>query len=249
MPILVPTHFVDADKSFGRTINSLMEIFVHNEMKQRRIPEFRAVIIEIFDDERKPKVYLNEEAQFILTLKNRMLTKNNMNKVISLDLKEIKSIEWNDKVLDKNSAKVFIIRWSKDYWILEFDFRYNKEIAESKMMRAKEFLNAAKKLNVNEDFNVMIYLLWSCAELIIDSKLYLMPGQKPNTTHKDRKNKLQSFEKSSIFSEDFTHIFSLLSKEKNKARYGGKVNKGSINEKFIARAITILEEEINSLLL
>jgi len=249
MPILVPAHFVNTDTDYGRTINRLMEIFVNWEIKQKGLSEFRAAIIEIFDDGRKPKVYLNEEAKFKITLKNRKLSKNDINKVISIDLKEIKNIEWYGEMLDENSAKVFIIKWNEDYWLLDFDFRYNKKFAKNKMERAREFLEAAKKLDINKDFNIIIYLLWSCAELIIDSKLYLMPKQKPRKIHKDRISKLQNFSKSSVFSKDFTHIFSLLSKEKNKARYGEKVNKDRIDEKFIAKAITILEEEINSILL
>jgi len=226
-----------------------MKIFILDEMRQKKISDFKAAIIEIFDDGRKPKLYIKEQAQFFLTFKNRQLNKKDFHKIITVDLKEIKTIEWDEKILDKNSAKIFIIKWSEACWILGFDFRYNKELALKKKERANEFLNASKKLSLTQDFNVLIYLLWSCAELIIDSKLYLMPGQKPKKTHSDRREKIEKFQKSSVFSNDFIRTFTLLSEEKNPSRYAtNAVSINKIDEKFINETISILETEINNLL-
>jgi len=41
-----------------------MKIFILDEMRQKKISDFKAAIIEIFDDGRKPKLYINEQAQF-----------------------------------------------------------------------------------------------------------------------------------------------------------------------------------------
>jgi len=194
MAIVIPTKLVEENKDFGRTINQLMEIFISKEMEKRGVKEFHAAIVEIFDDGKPPKVYLNEEATFILTFKDKKLNLNSIGPM-TIDLKEIENIEWHNEVLDKNSAKFFIIHWGKDYWILDFDFRYNKGTAKIKLERAEEFLDAAKKLNFPNNLNPLIYLLWSVYELIVDAKLYLLPQQKPKPKHGDRKEKLETLGK------------------------------------------------------
>ena len=250
MAIVVTDKSVKQNDGYGRGINQLMEIFINNEMQRRKIAEFKAAIIEIFDTGRDPKIYLNEEAIFKLSFKDRKFKRNDIGREITVKLEEIKSIKWDDKLLDRNSAKIFVIKWNKNYWLLDFDFRYNKATAKSKLERAKEFLSASKKLDVVKEHHVLIYLFWSCAELIIDTKLYLMPEQRPKMAHGDRKEKLQKFgNTSNVFSKEFIELFTTLSKEKNPARYGGKANENIINKGFISKAIATLEAEFNSVIL
>lgn len=245
--MIIPTKLVIENKEFGRSVNQMMEIFVNKEMQRRKVTEFKAAIIEIFDTGKDPKIYLNEEAPFKLSLKDRKFEKNDIGKEITVKLKEIKSINWEERLLDKNSAKIFIIRWNKNYWLLDFDFRYNKATAKLKLERASEFLRGTKELDINKYPHILIYLFWSCAELILDTKLYLLPKQKPERKHLDRKEKLQKLGNiSNIFSKEFIELFTKLSKEKNSARYGGRIDKNIITKDFFDRAAGILETEFNS---
>lgn len=246
MAIIVPSKLVEQNEGFGRTINQLMEIFINKEreMDKKSVKEFQVAIVEIFDDGKSPKVYLDEEATFILTFKNKKLDQNSVGRKMTVDLKEIEKIEWHNGALGKNSAKFFIVRWNKDYWVLGFDFRYNKDIAKINLDRAREFLNAAKKLDSDSDLNPLIYLLWSVCELIIDVRLYLLPCEKPLPMHRDRKEKVGKFSKTSnIFSDEFIKTFDKLLQEKNNARYGGIVN-GKLDKNFCDKVKIILEKEI-----
>ncbi|MFH1128004.1 MAG: hypothetical protein V1699_01130 [Candidatus Omnitrophota bacterium] len=246
MAMIVPAKLVEENKDFGRTINQLIEIFINKEMKKRNINEFRVAIVEIFDDGKLPKVYLNEEAKFRLSFKNKKLDQNSIGQIIR-DLREIKEIEWHEGVLDKDSAKFFIIKWNKDYWILDFDFRYNKGTAKTRLERAKEFLECVKYLDVSKTPHPIIYLLWSVCELIIDSELYLLPQQKPKKAHRDRKEKIEKFgSTSNIFSQDFIDIFNKFSEEKNNARYGGEI-KMPVDKDFVNNTIKIIERTIQDI--
>jgi hypothetical protein len=244
MGIIIPDKSVRENNGYGRTINQLMEIFVLPEMKKRKIKEkdFQAVIVELFDDDRRSKMYFNKEATFIFSFKKQAPTRRGP---IKVRLEELKGIKWNDKDLNPDSAKFFIIKWNKDYWVLGFDFRYNKNMAKLRLERAEEFLNAAETLNYKLFPNVLVYLLWSCAELIIDCKLYLIPGQKPTKRHKDRKDKIERFQKmSNIFSDRLISVFTPLADEKDNARYGDKMRK-IINKNFIKETIDIFKKEID----
>lgn len=244
MAIIIPDKLVKEDNGYGRTINQLMEIFVLKKMKKRKIKEedFKAAIVEIFNDSREPKVHLNEEAKFVFSYKDKA---PNEKGPIQVKLEELKDIKWHDKELDSNSARFFILKWNENYWVLNFDFRYNKAIVKEKIERAKEFLNASKKLNINDFLNVLIYNLWSCAELIIDAKLFLIAQLSQNTTeHKERKKQLRKFRKTSnIFSDEFCDYFLKLSSDKNNARYGGKI-KNKFTETFASQIMEVFKKEL-----
>lgn len=245
MPVKISNTLVKENSGYGRTINQLMEIFVLKEMQSREIreKEFQAVIVEIFGDGRKPKIYLNEEAIFVLSYKDR--APNELGP-IKVNLDELKNIEWDDKVLDSNSAKFFILRWNND-WILHFDFRYNKTLANQRLTLAKNFLYVTK--DIKPDFlNVIIYNLWSCGELIVDIKLLLMAQlPKDENRHARRNYQLKKFKKTSdIFSNDFCDYFLKLSSDKNAARYGGII-KNKFTADFVSNIINVFEQELDSI--
>jgi len=248
MAIIVSSKLVEQNKNYGRTINHLMEIFINKEMEKRGIRDFQAAIGEIFDDGKPPKIHFNKEATFVLTFKNKKLDQNLVGQKMTVDLKEIEKIEWREETLDKDSAKFFIFKWNKNYWVLDFDFRYNKAMAKEKIERAKEFLNASRKLNVNDFLNVLIYNLWSCAELITDAKLFLIAQLSKNTTeHEERKKQLRKFRKTSnIFSDEFCDYFLKLSSDKNNARYGYML-KNKFTETFISKMMGVLKKELDDI--
>ena len=66
-------------------------------------------------------------------------------------------------------------------------------------------------------------------------------------THKDRKDTIKKFYKTSnIFSVEFVDYFLKLSKDKNSARYGGKI-KRSYTENFINKILVEFNKEKNSI--
>lgn len=251
MPVLIPVQAVTDDVGYGHTVNQLIDLFVKAEMEKRGVGGFNAAVIEMFDDGRSPLVHLDDDVVFQLEFrKEGMVDASDVGKVKSVNLMDVKNITAIEDSLDPNSAKCYIIRWGKPqttHWILSYDFRYNKRVAKEKLKRAKEFLDACKKLDASDQFHVLVYLLWSALELILDVRLWLLPDHKPTEEHKDRRSKLERLSKSStILSTDFCKAFKIFSQHKDAARYaGGDVRKTKkFNEKRITDTIELLEREL-----
>lgn len=246
MAIIVPTKVVESNEGYGRTINQLIELFVNKELKERNRKDFKSAVIEFFDDERKPRIHLEDDKiRFQIEFKQPPTRRSGKGELMPIDLKNIKNIGVVEADLDPNSAKAFIVKWGRgkiDYWILDFDFRYNKGTAREKLERAKEFLSAASRLNPGKDFHVLIYLIWSALELILDVHLWLIPNQKPKKIHQDRKSKI----KNTILNlpKEFVSAYQEFSARKNAARYAEKkiYNTKKFNKRQFKKIIQSLQE-------
>lgn len=252
MPVLIPVKAVTDDVGYGHTVNQLIDLFVKAELTKRGVGGFNAAVIEMFDDGRSPIVHLDDDVQFRMEFrKEGLFDPSEIGMVKSVNLKDVKNITALEDSLDLNSAKCYIIRWGKPlttHWILSYDFRYNKKVAREKLNRAKEFLDACKKLDASSDFHVLIYLLWSVLELMFDVRLWMLAGHKPTDEHKDRRRKLEKLQNSNVFSADFFKAFKTFSHHKDSARYAtGEIRKTkNFNEKRIKETITLLEEELKN---
>lgn len=129
MAIYVPKQNVDSDISFGQAVNKVRKDYVDPELKQKKIDKFTAAAVEIFKNG-KYRVYLDNEVQILLEFKNKKISPNDTGKAISVDLQEIKKMSWSDPKLTKDSAKILIIHFNKDWWIYWADFKKRKELEE-----------------------------------------------------------------------------------------------------------------------
>ena len=147
--------------------------------------------------------------------------------------------------MDENSAKVLLVRFNKDWWILNFDFLYNQGDAKKKIGRAQEFLSACKTMLRKKEYSphVLIYLIWSTAELILDAK-FLLHGQKTKNDHDERKKKLISPIGNSFFSPNFQSLLLTLYKIRNGARYGNKDYSRKYSIKDFRAYVKTLGEEM-----
>lgn len=253
MPILIPVEAVTNNVGYGHTVNQLIDLFVKAEMDKRGVKGFNAAVIEMFDDGRNPIVHLDDGVVFQLEFKKEgMVDASDTGKVKTINLMDVKDIKAVEDSLDPNSAKCYIIRWGKPkttHWILSYDFRYNKKVAREKLDRAKEFVDSCKKLDPSTEFHVLVYLLWSALELMLDVRLWLLPDHKPAADHKDRRDKLDKLSQAStILSADFCKAFKSFSRHKDHARYAsGEVKRTKkFDEKRIQHTITLLEHELNN---
>lgn len=250
MAMIVRHADVVGNENYGRSINQILTWHVKPTLADGKsyyeMENFRAVLVEMFDDGRSPVIKLNGDFKMSIEFKSPKINPSDVGKNISMDLKEIKEISWIDAETDGNSGKILIVRFNKDYWLLNFDFRYNKKDAKKKAERAKEFLSVCQTIMRKREFcsNVLVYLIWSCAELILDTKLFLF-AQKPKPTHGDRLKKLNIWKKS-FFSQEFADLFAEISEIKNEARY---VHDGSLRYSKIKgqKAVKILKKEIASI--
>ena len=122
MAIFVQNQNVESNQSFGQVINKVKDQFVIPELKHRKIADFKAAGVEIFNDG-KYKVYLDNEVQILIEFKNKKISPSDTGKAINVDLQEIKNLSWSDPNLIKNSAKILIIHFNKDWWIYWADFK------------------------------------------------------------------------------------------------------------------------------
>ncbi len=249
MAVLVPNNLVEKNEGYGRTINQFFDIWLkpyYKELRQKFDKQkFEATIIELFDDGRNPKIKLGDNAQIEIEFKKPKIKPEDVGKNISVELKEIKSVNWPSKGMDKNSAKVLLLRFNKDWWILNFDFRYNQGNAKKKIGRAEEFLSACETMLRKKDYcpHVLVYLIWSTAELILDAK-FLLHAQKTNNSHYKRQEKLKSPIGNSFFSPNFQTLLLTLYKIRNGARYGNKDYSRQYNIKDFRKYVKTLKEEM-----
>jgi hypothetical protein len=129
MAIFVQNENVKNDQSFGQVINKVNKEYIGPELKQRKLTGFASAGIEILPNGTH-KVYLDNEVQLLLEFKKRKVNPSDTGKPISVDLHEIKDIKWLDKKLNKNSAKILVVHFNKDWWIWAADFKNRKELEE-----------------------------------------------------------------------------------------------------------------------
>ncbi len=242
MPILINNQLVEANDGYGRTVRQLIELY----LKPNNVEFFNAALIEFWDQSNKePELHLDEDVKLIIGFKKPSIPPETVGETISLDLQNISELSWADEGLSGDSGKVLIIRWTKDLWVLHFDFTYNREYIKRRALRAKEFLQTVKKLDPVLDLPTIVYLLWSVGELIVDAKLGSLHGMRPGISHNDRKEKEAIIRaESDQETMDFFECFNLLRSEKNHARYAEDLISSSINALFMEKAIKIFSEVV-----
>lgn len=129
MAIFVPNSNVELNRSFGQAINKIKKEYIDPEVARRKLTGFAAVGIEIFKNGAH-KIYLNNEVHFVIEFKNRKINPNDVGKSIKVDLHDIKDMKWNDKKLDKDSAKILVMRFNENWWVYHADFKKMKELEE-----------------------------------------------------------------------------------------------------------------------
>lgn len=129
MAIFIPYNHIESNQSFGQVVNKVRTEYINPELKKRKITNFSVAGVEI-NNRTNYKVYLNDEVQIMLEFKRRKIKPSDTGKAINVDLQEIKDVRWFDKKINKKSAKILVIRFNKNWWILDTDFKDNKELEE-----------------------------------------------------------------------------------------------------------------------
>lgn len=121
MAIFIPNHNIETNQSFGQVVSRVINEYINPELKRLNLKGFRSAGIEIFHDGSN-KIYLDDDVVLILEFKNKKINPEDAGKEINVDLLNIKDVRWQDKKLSKDSAKILVIHFSKDWWILSADF-------------------------------------------------------------------------------------------------------------------------------
>lgn len=247
--IIIPNKEVENSQNYWNSIQQALSLWINPYLEENKKVWFRIALIELFDDKRWSKLYFDNEVRLEIEFNKEILTDATIGSKYQPNLIDIKDITWVIDDLDWNSAKILIFKYDQDNWILDFDFRYNQSDAKRSINRAYEFLYSAKCIVWWTEYtpNVLIYLLWSVAELIIDAKLSLL-AQRPenNKSHTEKKTKVILLE--SFFSSEFSSLFLEISWIKNSARYADFDHKNSFPDcDIFNQKIDILEREISTI--
>jgi hypothetical protein len=137
MAIFVPDNNIKSNTSFGQVINQVTKKYITPELKKRNLKGYAAAGIEIFTDNRF-KIYFDNEIQLVLEFKKSKINPKNVGKQINVDLHDIKDIKWQDKSFKKDSAKILVVHFNKDWWIWDADFNSRKDL-ENKFKVTRSF--------------------------------------------------------------------------------------------------------------
>lgn len=129
MAIFIPNENIEKNQSFGQAVNKAVKEYIKPELKRLDLKGFGAAGIEILPDGTH-KVYLDQNVQIMLEFKNRKINPNDTGKAINVDLHEIKDVKWHDQKLSKDSARILVVHFNKDWWIWDADFKEIKELEE-----------------------------------------------------------------------------------------------------------------------
>jgi hypothetical protein len=129
MPIFVPHENVEKGQSFGQLINSVQKEYITPELQKRGLNTFAVALVEIPLNGSGP-VHLDDEVTLSIGFKNRKVNPADAGKPLTIDLHEIKDIDWQSGKLDPKTAKILLVRFSKDWWILKADFKKRKDLEE-----------------------------------------------------------------------------------------------------------------------
>lgn len=129
MAIFIPNKNIEDNQGFGQAVNKVIKEYIDPEIKQLKLRGFRSAGIEIFKDG-SSKVYFDDNVEIVLEFKNKKIKPEDNGKEISVDLLNIKNVEWQDKKLSKNSAKILIVHFSKDWWIWSANFNKIKGLED-----------------------------------------------------------------------------------------------------------------------
>jgi len=218
----IPLDHVKKNVGLGRSINQLIRLIIKPELKKQGREKFTSAIIEMFPKEgQKPRVYLDDDATFLLKLKDERVTPEAVGKTfkeMGWTMDDVEDIQIPDDFGDRNSGKAFIIR-QDPYFFLFFDFRYNRARVKAQLERAKEFIAAAQKLDPEKEHAPICEVMWAAMELIAQAVLLSLPGGKKTKDH-DKLEQLDAIRKNlHVISDEFMQIFASFSHKRPAARY------------------------------
>jgi len=177
----VPAFSVDEkmldDLGAKNLFDRLMEIYILPELRKRGLPEnfdLRAAQI-IFPPDRRPlKVRVNDEVKAIAKVRlKKGVTKQKNEQVYEHEVENLHKISLTDRD-DPDCAHVTLIRIGNE-WNIEFDFRFNKNLAQHHIKSAKEFYEAAQFSYQKKYWSAFIDNLFSACELAAKATLLIFP--------------------------------------------------------------------------
>lgn len=210
-----------------RTLLQMFKLYIEPEVKRRQLNQslpdpFTVVKAQVlFFERRSPQVRLNDEVRISLLVRApRAIQKGE-----SILLSEIKQIEASELDLADADAGHFTAVAFSDQWLMSFDFRLNKLTAANLAERAEEFCAIAEHALSTQHFGPAIDNLFSACELAAKARLITSAVVRSDAkTHGTIRSGINLWGKLGNVDREFVEMFNKLSKDREAARYTGKVD-------------------------
>ncbi len=207
-----------------KVFQQVMDIFVSPEIEKRRKEEsikdgtiISKMQIVFSLDKGENEIRLNDEVKAIVRGRaTRDIQKGEA--VYEKDIDSIENVELTDE--DVNCGHITLILF-KGYWIISFDFRYNKERVKAHIEASKEFYETAVCSLDNNRLRAFYENAFASAELSAKSVLLTLPDKKilEGKNHKDRLKKFNEWAELGNVKMEFSTTLSGLSALRDSARY------------------------------
>lgn len=217
-------------------LDQLMNIYIIPELRKRELAQsFSVHVAQIifFPDRRPPEVRINEEVKAIAKVKLKPGIRKQKNEPIyENEIENLSKISLT-KDDDSDCAHVTLLRIGEE-WTIEFDFRYNKDLALRHIRTAKQFYEVAQFSYEKKFWSPFVDNLFSSCELVARATLLLFwdpryPMFRKKATHNLIRFRYDRFSKWGWVPSEHRTTLNKLSGFRSSARYlKGNLN---INEK------------------
>jgi uncharacterized protein (UPF0332 family) len=156
--------------------------------------DLRAAQIIFFADGKKPEIRINSEIKAIASVKLKAgISKKKGDPIRANEVEGLNKIKLTD-MEDPDCAHATLIRIINT-WIIAFDFRYNKGLAQKHIDTAKQFFEATKFSFDRKHWSPCLDNLFSAAELSAKAELLMIPDPKfkKKTSHYGIKSRYNRF--------------------------------------------------------
>ena len=192
----------------------ILETFKEEEIPKEFV--LRAVYVELYGNERKNKISINEDTNFLVECQIKKGVKINKNDPVKAeDVEYFTSIDNPKK--DPNAATILLVQKSGE-WFGTYDLIYNRQYVKEKVDRAIEFYYSAQDNFKKSNTHPFYQSLWDCAELLIECLLLLHNQIKLKAEHKQIKEIFEVFCNTNGI--EYFKDYQKISKIRDNSRYG-----------------------------
>ncbi len=170
---------------------------------------------------------------------NRVIQKGEP--VFVSDMQNFVSFDLDEEELDSGHFTLF---WTGKGWFATFDFRAGRAKVSAMLDQAKEFLETSKLASTHGHTRPSVDNLFSACELV--SKAHLILHRNPASrakSHGPVKTAINAWGRWGNISEEFVHLFNLVSKTRSPARYDARAEVAMPT----SSDFKLVEDEIESL--
>jgi uncharacterized protein (UPF0332 family) len=199
----------------------LPEIIRRKETGKLEDPfNLRGAQIIFFADGKKPEIRINSEIRAVASVKlKKGISKNKNDPILENEIEGLDKIKLTEEE-DPDCGHATLIKIGNS-WIITFDFRYNKGLAQKHINTAKQFYDSAGFAFNRKNWSSCLDNLFSAAELASKAVLLLMPDPefRKKVTHRGIQQRYNEFAYLGNVEPKYREALNKLSGLRARARY------------------------------